>query len=75
MRAFKLPPCSAGEHMRTPLERATQWRKRAEEYRTVAENMNTPSAKATYLDLARSYEALADHAEAEKPKSKLKSPW
>jgi hypothetical protein len=61
--------------MRTPLERAAQWRKRAEEYRTVAENMNNPSAKATYLDLARSYEALADHAEAERPKSKLKCPW
>jgi hypothetical protein len=61
--------------MRTPLERAAQWHKRAEEYRTVAENMKSPTAKATYLDLARTYEALADQAEAEKPRSKLKAPW
>jgi len=43
--------------MRTPLERAAHWRRRAEEYRAVADNMKGDAAKATYLRMAESYEA------------------
>jgi hypothetical protein len=61
--------------MRTPLERAAHWRQRAEEYRTVADNMKGDAAKATYLRMAESYEALAAHAEAAKTPGELKRPW
>ncbi len=40
-----------------------QWRRRAEELRTVAENFAVPSAKDTMLNTARSYERLADDLE------------
>jgi hypothetical protein len=33
--------------MRAPLKRAAQWRKRAEEYRAVADNMETATAMRT----------------------------
>jgi hypothetical protein len=59
--------------MRTPLERAAQWRKRAEEYRAVAEHMKSPAARATYLDLARAYETLADRTETTSAISTLKT--
>jgi hypothetical protein len=59
--------------MRTPLERAAQWRKRAEEYRVVAANVESQTAKATYLDLARAYETLADRTEAGGPMIRSKA--
>ncbi len=40
-----------------------QWRRRAEEIRTVAENFVVPSAKDTMLKLARTYERLAGDLE------------
>jgi hypothetical protein len=45
--------------MRTPAERAAQWRKRAEEYRAIAESAGSPEMKTIYSDLARTYELLA----------------
>lgn len=46
------------------LEKARQWRMRAEEYWTVSEAMQTPLAREIYAHLARSYERLADQFEA-----------
>lgn len=43
---------------------AARWRMRAKEYRTVAEATTNESARNTFLHLARSYEALATHAES-----------
>ncbi len=45
-------------------ERARRWRMRAEEYRTVAEAIQSPSAREAYVHLAHSYEALAAQFEA-----------
>jgi len=43
---------------------AEYWRERAEEARTKAEQMFDPEAKATLLQIALSYDKLADRAEA-----------
>jgi hypothetical protein len=51
--------------MSTPLERAAQWRERAQAYRAVAQSITDMAAKAVYLDVAKNYGALADHAESE----------
>jgi hypothetical protein len=47
------------------LERARRWRAKAEECRTAADSMETEAARRWFLQLARSYEALAGHAERE----------
>jgi hypothetical protein len=40
------------------------WRMKAEELRTVAEAATSQGARETFMSLARSYELLADRAEA-----------
>jgi hypothetical protein len=47
------------------LKRARRWRAKAEECRTAADSMETEAARRWFLLLARSYEALAEHAEKE----------
>lgn len=42
-------------------ERARRWRMKAEELRTVAEQMKNPTAKGSYLRLAETYETLANN--------------
>lgn len=54
---------AANENLDPRLERARRWRMRAEEYRTVAEAMQTPMARDTYLRLARAYDGLAARTE------------
>jgi hypothetical protein len=39
------------------------WRARAEEARTVAEQLTDPESKSTMLRIAGDYERLAEHAE------------
>ena len=49
---------------------AKRWRERAEEARTIAATLNDPVAKRMMLDIAESYEKLAERAEqraADKP--------
>lgn len=53
-------PVGANENANRLLEKARRWRMRAEEYRTVAEALQHPSARESYLHLARTYETLAD---------------
>lgn len=43
--------------------RGPNWRKAAEEARTIAGSMNDPTAKQTMLELAERYEVLAAYAE------------
>jgi len=45
------------------LDKAKQWRKRAEEARTIADGMRNHEAKRIMLNFAASYEALAKRAE------------
>jgi hypothetical protein len=45
----------------------THWRRRAEEARSVAVQLDDPIAKKTMLDIALSYEQLAALAEAKLP--------
>jgi hypothetical protein len=47
------------------LDCARRWRAKAEECRTAADSMETEPARRWFLQLARSYEALAEHAERE----------
>ena len=55
--------------MRMPsiIDNPTHWRKRAEEARGVADQLDDPIAKRTMLDIALSYEQLAALAEAKTP--------
>jgi hypothetical protein len=56
------------------LENPERWRQRAEEVRTIADGMQDPACKRMMLDVAISYEKLAQRAEARrrgKPESKL----
>ena len=46
------------------------WRRRATEARRDADKFDDPSVKETLLSIAKSYESVADHIEAE---AKLKS--
>lgn len=41
-----------------------RWRKRAEEARTMADNTLDPVAKRGFLNVARTYDSMADNAEA-----------
>jgi hypothetical protein len=45
-------------------EQARRHRMKAEEYRAVADQMRNPTARASYLQLARTYEAMASRCEA-----------
>ena len=45
------------------------WRRRAEEARRVADQLDDPIAKKTMRDIATSYERLATLAEVKQPKS------
>ena len=45
------------------LPRSTYWRHRAEEARTRADGFHNPEAKATLLNVAAMYDAMADRAE------------
>jgi hypothetical protein len=49
--------------MNTSLGKAARWRKRAEECRTLAEIVKTPTVQKDYIDIARAYDTLADSAE------------
>jgi hypothetical protein len=53
--------------MRTPRERVKNYRSRAEEIRTAAEDMKQPESRATFLRIARDYDLMADHIEAKHP--------
>lgn len=46
------------------VDKAEQWRMRAEEYWAVSGSMRTPLARNTYAHLARSYQRLAERFEA-----------
>ena len=46
------------------LDNPERWRKCAEEARTIADGMRDPESKRMMLDVATSYEKLADRAEA-----------
>jgi len=41
-----------------------EWRRRAEELRTIAHRCSIPSLRRTLLGIAASYDSLADHADA-----------
>jgi hypothetical protein len=47
---------------RVPIHDPAHWRQRAEECRKAAEKLEDPDAKATLLEICRSYEKLADLA-------------
>ncbi len=49
---------------RASAERATYYRMRAEELRAAAESMTHPVSRKALLDLATSYDLLADRTEA-----------
>ena len=53
--------------MSSILDNATHWRKRAEEARSAADQLDDPIAKRTMLDIVLSYEQLAALAEAKTP--------
>ena len=46
-----------------PIDDPNYWRSRAEEARTMPEQMNDPDAKRTLLDIAAGYDRLALRAE------------
>ncbi len=47
------------------LARARKWQAKAEEIRAVAESMSSEAARSSLGQMARNYEALAEHAERE----------
>ncbi len=52
------------------LEQARRYRARAEEYRTVADQLQSPTAIATYRNLAQTYEAMAGRLEGHSRQAK-----
>jgi hypothetical protein len=65
----------AGSSMATDphdLENSAQWRLRAEEMRTVADEMTDPTNQATARRLADDYDRLAEHAERHQRKNAAK---
>jgi hypothetical protein len=46
------------------IDDATHWRQRAEEARSIADQLDDPVAKTTMLDIAHSYDQLAALLEA-----------
>lgn len=57
-----------------PLEIARRWRTRSEEYRSVADTLQTPAVQQTYARLARTYENVARHMEKRAQGSPHKHP-
>ena len=51
--------------MQTPEERISAYRLRAKEVRATAETMRHPESEATYLAIARHYDAMADNLDAQ----------
>ena len=51
--------------MQTPEERIIAYRLRAKEVRTTAGTMRHPESAATYLEIARHYDAMADNLDAQ----------
>lgn len=54
--------------------KAVRWRKRAEECRTLAEIVRTRAVEKSYLELAWTYENLADETEPQRPPTQLELP-
>ena len=48
------------------LARARRWRAKAEEIRSVEEQMSSEAARSSLDQMARNYESLAEHAERER---------
>ena len=53
------------EMQQSQINRAARYRKRAEETRSEAENMNDPGSRAAMLEVAETWERLADQQEAQ----------
>jgi hypothetical protein len=53
------------------LDDPEHWRSRAEEARSVAEQLSDPESKRTMLRIASDYERLAEHAELRARKQSL----
>lgn len=60
--------------MNTSARKAARWRKRAEECRTLAEIVKTPTVQKDYIDIARVYDTLANDADPETPRHTSKRP-
>jgi hypothetical protein len=56
--------------MPTAFETPQHWRERAEEARSTAEGIKDPEAKRAMLVIARSYEKIAERAEAREVEAK-----
>jgi hypothetical protein len=54
-------------HTLSAIDNPTHWRQRAEEARSVADQLDDPVAKKTMQEIALSYEQLAALAEAKLP--------
>jgi hypothetical protein len=54
------PPSPAHGYESRTLEQARRWRSKAEECRTIADQMQAPAAKMSFWHMAETYERLAD---------------
>jgi len=59
---------SNGERSHGPINNEDHWRERAKEARALAEKMDDAQTKRTMLDIAESYDRLADRAKQRKAK-------